>query len=78
MGKIRVYELARELKIESKVLLAQMAEAKINVASHQRPVFPKKLNLQNLSNITQCVFRTSCTKTWNEIDMIMCIILYYT
>ncbi len=35
MGKIRVYELARELNIESKILLVKMKEAGIIVNSHQ-------------------------------------------
>ena len=35
MAKIRVYELARELKMESKVLLAKMKEMGIQVPSHQ-------------------------------------------
>src|SRR5688572_4146257 len=35
MGKIRVYELARELNIESKALLAKMKDAGIIVNSHQ-------------------------------------------
>jgi translation initiation factor IF-2 len=35
MAKIRVYELARELKIESKALLAKMQEIGITLPSHQ-------------------------------------------
>ncbi len=35
MAKIRVYELARDLGVESKVLLVKMKELKIEVSSHQ-------------------------------------------
>jgi translation initiation factor IF-2 len=35
MAKIRVYELARELKIESKLLLTKMQDLGITVPSHQ-------------------------------------------
>ncbi len=35
MAKIRVYELARELKMESKALLTRMKSLGIDVASHQ-------------------------------------------
>ena len=35
MSKVRVYELARELKIESRLLLAKMKDLGISVSSHQ-------------------------------------------
>ena len=35
MSKVRVYELARELKIESKVLVSKVKEMGIDVSSHQ-------------------------------------------
>ena len=43
MSKIRVYELARELGVESRVLLAQMKELNIIVVSHQSTLDKKQV-----------------------------------
>lgn len=44
MAKIRVYELARDLGIESKALLAKMKELKIEVSSHQSTLSPAQID----------------------------------
>lgn len=44
MAKIRVYELARDLGVESKVLLQKMKELKIEVASHQSTLSPAQVD----------------------------------
>lgn len=43
MAKIRVYELARDLGVESKVLLAKMKTLKIDVPSHQSTLTPAQI-----------------------------------
>ncbi len=43
MAKIRVYELARDLGVESKVLLAKMKTLKIEVPSHQSTLTPAQI-----------------------------------
>lgn len=49
MAKIRVYELARDLGIESKVLLVKMKELKIDVSSHQSTLSPAQIDKIKLS-----------------------------
>ncbi len=39
-------------------------------------LFPKDLDLQNLWNVNDKVFRTPHTKSWNEIDYVYNLILY--
>lgn len=43
MAKIRVYELARELKVESKSLLAKLKDLGITVVSHQSTLTPAQV-----------------------------------
>lgn len=43
MAKIRVYELARELQMESKLLVARLKEMKISVSSHQSTLDPDQV-----------------------------------
>lgn len=50
MGKVRVYELAKDLGLENKELLTKLADAGIEVASHASSLSDEDLQAFNAHN----------------------------